>query len=92
MIWHPKPGQRVRLHYAHSFLPFHGQCGAVILSGGRPCNVLVLLDSGVRLIVPRGNLVKEETWNSSWISALVAKTKRRDSRATWQNVAESGVF
>lgn len=63
MIWHPFIGQRVRLHYrktAQSRMPYHGQLGTVLKVGvgPGPINAGVELDSGVRVVVSRGNLVE----------------------------------
>lgn len=64
MIWHPKPGQRVRLHYARRWEPvaamWEGCIGTVRCAarGPGPRNVLVTLDDGRRTIAPRGNLEK----------------------------------
>lgn len=62
MIWHPRPGQRVRLHYrraAAPLMPRHGLAGRVLCAGPGPGpkNALVRLDDGTRIIIPRGNLV-----------------------------------
>lgn len=65
MIWHPRPGQRVRVHYAarwRQLLPYHGRTGTVVTAAGpraRPANALVLLDGPdlESVTVPRGNLV-----------------------------------
>lgn len=66
MIRRPRPGQRVRLHYAGrtvraELAPRHGRAGAVLVVGGGPgpLNALVLLDGGGAVVVPRGNLVAE---------------------------------
>lgn len=63
MIAHPRIGQRVRLHYAAAkrpYAPHHGKTGRVIdVSRRRPLNHLVELDSGERVIVPAGHLMKE---------------------------------
>ena len=61
MIFHPRIGQRVRLHYAKrsaSIMPHHGKVGVVRLvgSGPGPRNVGVEVD-GRTVVVPRGNLV-----------------------------------
>jgi len=62
MIFSPRPGQPVRLHYRARValsMPHHGRTG-VVLRAGRgpgPRNVEVLLALGPRLVVPRGNLV-----------------------------------
>jgi len=66
MIFHPKPGQRVRLHYrrdlpepwARAMYPHQGKCGQVLVAGRGPGprNALVLLEDGTAVTVPRGNL------------------------------------
>lgn len=65
MIYHPQPGQRVRLRYRRKFchlFPYHGRSGVVSVSGGRggPINALVVLDDGKKVVVPRGNLEIEK--------------------------------
>ncbi len=65
MIFHPKVGQRVRIHYARAwaqFMPYHGQTGVVriVARGPGPRNVAVQL-GGQMVVVPRGNLVATET-------------------------------
>jgi len=62
MIWQPRIGQRVRLHYRASLRTTtpHGQCGVVVrVASGRggPINVLVHLTSGKLVVVPRGQLL-----------------------------------
>lgn len=72
MIWQPKPGQTVRIHYAKDKAPhmqFHGESGVVHKTaiGPGPINALVLVEliedrhREVRplypVIVPRGNLI-----------------------------------
>ena len=64
MIFHPRPGQRVRIHYAKrsaSIMPYHGKAGVVriVCSGPGPRNVGVEID-GQTVVVPRGNLVAVE--------------------------------
>lgn len=58
MAWHHRPGDRVRLVYAKWASPYKGQEGAVLVRARGPkCkNFLVLLDSGVKVVVPGGNL------------------------------------
>jgi hypothetical protein len=55
-------GQRVELHYRHETRPAapHLEMGtALLMAHGRgPHNVLVLLDSGVKMIVPCGNVAE----------------------------------
>jgi len=61
VIFHPRPGQRVRIHYAKrsaSVMPHHGMTG-VVRSVGRgpgPRNIGVEID-GRTVVIPRGNLV-----------------------------------
>ena len=61
MIFHPRIGQHVRIHYAKriaAFMPHHGKTGVVRLvgHGPGPRNVGVETD-GRTVVVPRGNLV-----------------------------------
>lgn len=63
MIFHPKIGQRVRVHYAQRaarYMPLHGKVGVVrIVTQGRapgPRNVGVEIDGQI-VVIPRGNLV-----------------------------------
>ena len=61
MIFQPRPGQRVRVHYNRHLapmMPYHGQEGVVriISRGGSPRNVGVEI-AGRMIVVPRGNLV-----------------------------------
>ena len=61
MIFHPRIGQRVRVHYAKATaetMPFHGKTGVVrVMSNGPgPRNVGAEID-GALVVVPRGNLV-----------------------------------
>ena len=67
MIFRPRVGQRVRIHYARrsaSIMPHHGRTGVVriVAKGPGPRNVGVEID-GLLVMVPRGNLaaVPEET-------------------------------
>ncbi len=63
MIWHPEPGQRVRLHYGKRYagtMPCHGLEGVVVAAGRGPGprNASVRIDDVPwRVIVPRGNLL-----------------------------------
>jgi len=64
MIFHPQPGQHVRIHYAKrsaSVMPHHGRLGVVrIVSGGPgPRNVGVEIEATC-VVVPRGNIVAVE--------------------------------
>ena len=69
MIFHPRGGQDVRVHYARCMagvMPYHGKAGVVrvVASGPGPRNVGV--EIGGRLVaVPRGNLVAENAPASS---------------------------
>ena len=61
MIFHPRIGQRVRVHYGRSAaarMPWHGRVGVVRLvgHGPGPRNVGVEI-AGRVIVVPRGNLV-----------------------------------
>jgi len=60
MISSPRPGQRVRVHYAAAYapwMPWYGRDAIVVISGrGRPRNHLVSID-GRMVVVPCGNLV-----------------------------------
>lgn len=61
MIFHPRIGQRVRIHYAKrsaAIMPHHGKTGVVrlVAHGPGPRNVGVDMD-GRTVVVPRGNLV-----------------------------------
>lgn len=63
MLNHPRPGQRVVIHYAKQKLPMphHGQHGTVIVAGkGIPRNHLIETDAGQSVVVPAGNLNKEK--------------------------------
>ena len=61
MIFHPRAGNRVCIHYAKrsaSIMPNHGRSGVVriVSNGPGPRNVGVEI-SGLLVVVPRGNLV-----------------------------------
>jgi len=61
MIWHPKPGQLVQLHYAASgqVFPYQDRIGVAVRvgRGPGPRNAEVLLvEDGRCVVVPRGNL------------------------------------
>ena len=69
MIFHPRIGQRVRVHYAKrgaAVMPYHGRTGVVriVAAGPGPRNVGVEIDGHV-VVVPRGNLVAESAPASS---------------------------
>lgn len=61
MIWQPRPGQCVRLHYRWRTMPLHGRTGVVVCfgRGPGPRNVGVEVD-GSLYVVPRGNLQTEK--------------------------------
>ena len=66
----PKVGDRVQLWYAlRNYMPFHSRCGVVTVVGGfasygldeppligGPINVMVQLEEGPAVVVPRGNV------------------------------------
>ena len=61
MIFHPRVGQQVRIHYARkaaSHMPHHGKTGVVrvVATGPGPRNIGVEIDAGL-VVIPRGNLV-----------------------------------
>ncbi len=61
MIFQPRVGQHVRVHYAKAYakaMPYHGEMGtaAVVASGRGPRNVGVEIGGRI-IVVPRGNLV-----------------------------------
>jgi len=61
MIFHPRPGQHVRIHYAKRYaalMPHHGKTGVVhvVARGPGARNVGVEID-GESVVVPRGNIV-----------------------------------
>lgn len=65
MIWRPRPGQRVELHYnprMRKATGLHLARGTVVVAGKGPgpINAEVRLDDGCLTIVPRGNLFKLE--------------------------------
>ena len=60
MIWRPKPGQKVRIHYrkaVKALFIYHGATGIVsrVATGPGPINVLVRV-ADIEVVVPRGNL------------------------------------
>jgi len=63
MIWRPKPGMRVELHYRKATRAngLHMARGIVTIAarGPGPINAEVKLDDGRAAIVPRGNLAEE---------------------------------
>jgi hypothetical protein len=64
MIFHPRAGQRVCIHYAKrsaSIMPHHGRLGAVrvVSMGPGPRNVGVEIEA-MCVVVPRGNLLAVE--------------------------------
>ena len=69
MIFHPRIGQRVRVHYAKraaAVMPHHGKRGVVriVTTGPGPRNVGVEIGGRV-VVIPRGNLVAESAPASS---------------------------
>lgn len=61
MIWRPRIGQRVELHYRRSmraWVGLHLTRGTIehVNNGLGPINAVVALDCGRRVAVPRGNL------------------------------------
>ena len=85
MIFHPRLGRHVRLHYARhaaASMPHHGKVGVVriVSVGPGPRNVGVEID-GQLIVLPRGNLVAVDSQgvrtNSNDGSSTVAK------RADW---------
>jgi len=61
VIFHPRLGQQVRIHYnrrSAAAMPYHGETGVVRIAGRgpRPRNVGVEVDARI-VVVPRGNLV-----------------------------------
>ena len=68
MIWNPKLGQPVQLHYAkktraaccdENKVTYHGRVGIVtrVGRGPGPVNAEILFPAGGRTVAPRGNLV-----------------------------------
>lgn len=68
MIWSPKIGQKVKVHYrrsAQQYMKYHGFYGRVLVvgSGAGPKNALVIVEFAnnkrktFEVVVPRGNLV-----------------------------------
>ena len=57
MIFGPKLGEQVRLHYRCRQMPLHGRCGTIVAvrHGPGPRNIGVLID-GTVYCVPRGNV------------------------------------
>jgi len=67
MIRRPFPHQRVELHYGPKYRAsvragLHLACGIIarVSRGPGPHNVGVVLDSGEKIVVPKGNLFIEE--------------------------------
>lgn len=64
MIWHPRPFERVRVHYNKRVapsMPWHGRVGVVarLWNGRGPLNIGVRID-GVSVVINRGHLVAAE--------------------------------
>ncbi len=69
MIFQPRVGQSVRIHYARQWarlMPYHGLTGVVriVARGPGPRNVGVQI-GGQMVVVPRGNLIATEPLNHS---------------------------
>jgi len=73
MIWHPYPGQRVRVRYGRRTLalfaqlgkrlpPYQNAVGTVVRvgRGPGPINAEVRFENGAAAVLPRGNLFREE--------------------------------
>lgn len=68
MIWHPKPGQKVRIHYRKSLqgnMPCQGLVGIVLGASRGPgprnaCIMCTYKETVWKEIVPRGNLQVEK--------------------------------
>jgi len=65
MIWHPRVGQHVEIRYrpgVRGVLAHHGRCGTIsrVARGPGPISAEVLLDTGMSVVVPRGNLVAQK--------------------------------
>lgn len=63
MIWQPRNGQRVELHYRKDMrviCPYHLARGVIVAAanGKGPRNAAVKLDNGRMICVPRGNMVE----------------------------------
>ena len=60
MLRNPRQGQRVQRHDAkhdRGLMPYHGRPATVLVAGTcRPRNHLVVLEDGIRVVVPAGNL------------------------------------
>lgn len=64
MIFHPRRGEHVRIHYAASYAKYmrhDGRRGVVLAvsSGPGPRNARVEFDDGTLATFPRGNLVRD---------------------------------
>jgi len=69
VIFHPRIGQHVRVHYAKraaAVMPHHGRRGVVriVATGPGPRNAGVAIDGRI-VVIPRGNLVAESAPASS---------------------------
>jgi len=64
VIFHPQPGQHVRIHYnrrSAAAMPHHGRTGVVRIAGRGPGPRNVGVEIGGQIVVvPRGNLVAVE--------------------------------
>lgn len=70
MIFSPKPGRLVRVHYREvlrSVCLCHGRVGVVVRAarGPGPRNVEVLFPAGGSVVCPRGNLVAVREGNAT---------------------------
>jgi len=77
VIFHPRIGQHVRMHYAKrsaAVMPHHGKTGVVrvVSPGPGPRNAGVEID-GRLAVIPRGNLVATERPNNTPAGAGVSK-------------------
>lgn len=79
MIFNPRIGQVVRVHYAAKaapHMPYHGQIGTVeVVCKGRPRNHGIRID-GELVVIPCGNLQKvQETDHFAGVGNMVAEMK-----------------
>ena len=60
MIFHPKPGQKVKINYKDKSMPFQGITGKILAVANNkgPRNVLVM-STRFLVIIPRGNLIND---------------------------------
>ena len=55
MIWHPKPGQWVKINYKDKTLPYQASEGKVCAVGRTIKNALIKFGDNY-VVIPRGNL------------------------------------